>query len=270
MNVFIPSISRHSRAEIAAGPLCQLDGFAVHYVVPPEQMNEYSLSIGDSGYGAFTGILGCEEKGIAATRRWIGEYCKSFGIEKFMMLDDDIRFLIRKSPEVWNLREATGDETHGMLGVVDNLLDKYGHVGISAREGQAHMGLGGVNDVSENTRTLRALAYRTEDFLSVEHGRVDVMEDFDVNLQLLRKGIPNANTIYFAQGQKMTNAPGGCSTYRDHAVHEASANKLAELHAPFVKTRQKVNKTDKSGFGTRTEVTIQWKKAFASATRKVS
>lgn len=259
--VYIPSLGRTKATEIQAGPLCQLIHGAC-YVVPVDQVDEYTDAILPL-YPNCT-VVGCPEVGIAATRHWIGQYARAVEQDKFLMLDDDIRFLIRKSPEVWNLREAEPEEVTQMLGLVEKLLGKYGHVGISAREGQAHMGLGDLESVSENTRTLRALAYRTDDFLSVEHGRVQVMEDFDVNLQLLRKGIPNANTVYFAQGQKMTNAPGGCSTYREHAVQEASAHKLAELHEGFVKTRQKANKTDKEGFGTRTEVTIQWKKAFAS------
>ena len=262
--VYIPSRSRHSKQQIEDGPMAQIPlGWPVTYVVSEEEQSEYRrLNCGVVSPPPAV-------SGIAATRRWIGEEARRRGEDRFIMLDDDIKFLIRKSPEVWNLREATVSETETMLRVVWDLLDRYGHVGISAREGQAHMGLGDVTDVSENTRTLRALAYRTEDFLSVEHGRVDVMEDFDVNLQLLRRGIPNANTIYFAQGQRMTNAPGGCSTYRDHEVHERSAHRLAELHEPFVRTRQKKNKTDRDGFGTRTEVTIYWKRAFASADAQV-
>lgn len=258
MPIYVPSLGRTKKKELDAGPLPQVPASLI-YVVPEAEVDTYSAALPDNR------VISCPEVGIAATRRWIGEHANGEGHPKFFMIDDDIRFLIRISPEVWNLREATSSEVGSMLELVTKLLDEYGHVGVSAREGQSHLGLGHILSVNENTRTLRALAYRTKDFLSVEHGRVQVMEDFDVNLQLLRKGIPNANTIYFAQGQKMTNADGGCSTYRSHQVHEESAHKLAELHHPFVKTRQKQNKTDSDGFGTRTEVTIQWKKAFASS-----
>jgi hypothetical protein len=37
---------------------------------------------------------------------------------------------------------------------------------------------------------------------------------------------------------------------------------MKELHPGFVTTRQKKNKTDADGFGSRTEVTVQWKQAW--------
>lgn len=149
-----------------------------------------------------------------------------------------------------------------MLRTIEGLLDEYAHVGVSAREGNNRAGEGDAPLLQENTRTYRVLAYQTDMFLSVEHGRVRVMEDFDVNLQLLRQGHKNACLFYWAQGQKMTNAPGGCSTWRTHEVHEESARRLAELHPGLVSLREKHNKTDADGFGTRTEVTIQWKRAY--------
>jgi hypothetical protein len=141
---------------------------------------------------------------------------------------------------------------------VENLLRDYAHVGIGVRGGNNNVGTGDAPLLTENTRTMRALAYRTDDFLSVEHGRVQVMEDFDVNLQLLRRGLKNCCINYWCQDQKMTNAAGGCSGLRTHALHEAAAVRLAELHPGLVALRQKKNKTG-GEFG---EVTIQWKRAF--------
>jgi hypothetical protein len=178
-----------------------------------------------------------------------------------MMLDDDIRFLVRRSPDTWQLRGTEPSEVAEMLGSVEWWLQQHEHVGVSAREGNNRIGTGDRTLRNDCTRTLRALAYQTEAFLSVEHCRVEVMEDFDVNLQILRQGGSNTCLHYWAQGQKQTNAPGGCSTYRTHEVHERSAEKLAELHPGLVSLREKKNKTDAGGFGTRKEVTIQWKKA---------
>ena len=260
MKIYIPSMSRYGMIQDGPVPLLP-ETHRPTLVVPESEVESYSLLWSESA-----DIVGCPEKGIAATRRWIGEHAADAGEEKFLMLDDDVQFLIRRGPDTWRLRGTEGDEVFQMLLKVEQLLGEHAHVGISAREGNNRLGEGSALDVvAYNTRTLRALAYVTEDFLSVEHGRVEVMEDFDVNLQLLRKGRPNANIGYWAQGQRMTNAPGGCSTYRSHEVHERSAIRLAELHSDFVRTRQKRNKTDADGFGTRTEVTIQWKRAFASS-----
>jgi hypothetical protein len=165
-----------------------------------------------------------------------------------------------------------------MLDCVEAALEQYAHVGISAREGnnrldrQVRVGeyAGLDTDIvtaQECTRTLRALAYQTAEFLKCEHGRVDVMEDFDVNLQLLERGLPNLNLAHWAQGQRQTNAPGGCSTYRSQDVQTASAVRLAELHPGFVTLREKKNKSG-GAFGNRTEVTIQWAKAYKQGLAK--
>jgi hypothetical protein len=154
-----------------------------------------------------------------------------------------------------------------MLLWMQSALNEHAHVSVSAREGNNRAGVGEAPLVSLNTRTLRVLAYRTEEFLRAEHGRVPVMEDFDVNLQLLRAGHSNACASFWAQGQRMTNEAGGCSTYRTHELHEGAARRLAELHPGLVRLRQKQNKTDREGFGTRTEVTISWKAAYADGRR---
>lgn len=259
MYIFIPSTHRHDK--IDRGPLQDLTEevrgrHKVHYVVPDGEGLSYREALPRD-----VGVITTAAKGIAQTRHIIGLHCRDRVVDHFLMLDDDIRFLVRRDEDDWRLRGPNTDEVMEMLSAVDKSLLLYDHVGISAREGNNRIGTGGKSLRAENTRTLRALAYQTESFLSVEHGRVDVMEDFDVNLQILRQGGSNCCLHYWAQGQAMTNAPGGCSTYRTHAVHEKSAHKLAELHPGLVRLRQKTNKTDREGFGTRTEVTIQWKKA---------
>ena len=263
MRLYIPSMGRATRSDILSGPLADLPlNTEATYVVPESEVDAYDRALGDAGFGCSVPVVGCDTQGIAATRHWIGRHAELVGEDKFVMMDDDIRFLVRRSPETWQLRGTQPHEVDTLLIHVERWLDTHAHVGVSAREGNNRIGVGDDTLVAENTRTLRFLAYRTEDFLSVQHGRVEVMEDFDVNLQLLKRRRPNVNIHYWAQGQKMTNAPGGCSTYRSHEVHERSAHRLAELHPGLVRLRQKENKTDREGFGTRTEVTIQWKKAF--------
>lgn len=276
MGIYVPSCDRYSTLESGvlrtASP--ELRG-SIIYVVPEGQGEKYrealrSLQKKYAGVD-YSGVVECPEKGIAKTRLWIGHHARNLCIDKFLMLDDDIQFFQRKStdPNVANLLPILPAQVNVMVSTVEAALDKYAHVGISAREGNNHLN-GSVlieatfRAAQENTRTLRALAYRTADFLSCEHGRVEVMEDFDVNLQLLEKGLPNLNLATWAQDQKMTNAPGGCSSYRSQEVQTRSAERLAELHPGSVKLRQKENKTG-GEFGSRTEVTIYWQKTFKNA-----
>lgn len=240
------------------------------YVVPEGEGASYLNALDQAGV-SYPGlgdarVLECPERGIAKTRLWIGAHASGTGADKFLMLDDDIWFYTRKSFDKENLDYSEPGQVNAMISSVEEHLDHYGHVGISAREGNNRLGVGDHSLKAENTRTLRALAYRTNDFLECEHGRVEVMEDFDVNLQLLEKGIPNCNIAFWSQGQRQTNAPGGCSTYRSHEVQDASARRLAELHPGIVRLRQKENKSG-GEFGHRTEVTIMWKKAYEQGLR---
>jgi len=268
MHIYVPSLGRYDN-RLFSGPAAQMpEGVLVHYVVPEQEARRYAASL--IGYRLPARILPCPVKGIAATRLWIGEHAKKNGASKFVMIDDDIGFLIRRGIDTWRLRSPEIEETAELLNWVENALDEHEHVGISAREGNNTVGVGDiVTLVAHNSRTLRFLAYQTDAFLRVEHCRVAVMEDFDVNLQILRAGGSILVSYWFSQGQRMTNEDGGCSTYRSHEVHEASAIRLNELHPNFVTLRQKSNKTDQEGFGTRTEVTIAWKNAFKEGQKNV-
>lgn len=262
MRIYVPSYCRSDQIYVDsplvdAGPEDQTR-FVV--VVRGDQFAEYRRAL-----PSHIEVCGVEAEGISATRHEIGKIAEQNGEDKFLMLDDDVRFLVRRGPGTWKLRGTEPREVTTLFNVIEHLLDEHGHVGVSGREGNNRIGTGAMPLLATNTRTIRALAYRTNLFLSVEHGRVPVMEDFDVNLQLLRGGWQNCAIHYWAQGQKMTNAPGGCSEYRTHELHEGAARELAALHEGFVRLRTKQNKTDREGFGTRTEVTISWKKAFNSS-----
>ena len=263
IKIFIPSSGRHDRAEILRGPLADFSTETqarTTYVVPLDELENYVDTLGNDY--PHVSVVGCSANGIAATRQFIGRMCDLAGLSKFAMVDDDVRFVRRITQEHTALKPCEHADVTHMWKSVEWFLDHYAHVGVSARQGNNNMGVGGASNLfEENTRTLRVLCYRTKEFLSVKHGRVTVMEDFDVNLQLLRAGYKNANLGWWSQDQKMTNAPGGCSTYRTHEKHEESAKLLAKLHHPYVALRQKKNKTG-GEFGTRTEVTIFWKKAF--------
>lgn len=273
MKIYIPSAGRSSPEHIGRGPIADMPPLIrkdVTFVVPQDQMNDYWETLEQTGLLADgVSVLPHKFTGIAPVREFIGQGVLDnrenglYDDDKFIMLDDDIRFIRRRNDTDTKLRPVSMHDTIAMFTMVDQLLDSYPHVGISARQGNNNLGVGGAGDLlSENTRTMRALAYRAKDFMKVKHCRVPVMEDFDTNLQLLRMGLPNVNIGFYSQDQKMTNAVGGCSDWRTLQVHEDAVLKLKELHPDFVAIRQKNNKTDASGFGTRKEVTIQWKKAY--------
>ena len=199
-----------------------------------------------------------EFMGTANVRRWIFEHCSK---EKVAMLDDDIQFYVRRPGEA-RLINASDDEVIKMFAAVSRKLDTHPHVAISAREGNNR----GPDGWVDNTRMLRFLAYDVPTVLSViaERKFIEVREDFDISLQLLRAGWPNSVSYHWAQGQPGTQAVGGCSEYRTLEMQDRSAHELVAAHPGFVSIRQKKNKTG-GEFGSRTEVTIYWKKAYDSS-----
>lgn len=256
MLVAIPSRSRAASVldHPKTGWFLQLveEDFPIMYFVPAEQASGYAAAI----EGRYR-VVATPAEGIAATRKAIGAYAQRHGYSKFLMLDDDVSFYRRKSPTQWNLRDAARTEMSELLAEISGLLNTNEIVGVSPREGNNR-----AFGVVENTRIIRATAFQTGAFNECEHGRVQVMEDFDILLQILRRGGTNVCIYEWAQGQKQTQAPGGCSDYRTHASHEASARLLAQLHPGLVKLREKKNKGG-GEFGHRLEVTIAWKKAAA-------
>lgn len=171
---------------------------------------------------------------LRATREYMFDH---FGDGKFVLLDDDMDFYTRADPADWHLTTPTDEQLAQMLREVDEALDTYHHVGISGREGNNR-----VPDYSvESTRFMRFLAYAR--IPADVRPRVDGMSDFDVNLQLLRRGLPSLVFYRYAQGHKGTQTPGGCSLTRSHATHEAECARMQELHPGLVSPRQKQNKT---------------------------
>ncbi len=204
-------------------------------------------------------VLACPVKGIGPTRQW----CVEKAPRKLLMLDDDLTFFSRRidNPALFCLPDPI-EITH-LVSEIDDSLDDFAHVGVGTREGG--------NRLTErryfNTRLLRALAFRTDVLMreNIRFDRLPVMEDFDVNLSLLRKGYRSLLLNHMVHDQHGSNLAGGCSQYRTPEVQAAGARGLAELHYGFVNVVEKTTKTAWGG-QTRLDVRIQWKKAYESST----
>jgi hypothetical protein len=180
----------------------------------------------------------------------------------FCMCDDDLSLYIRKSDDSFQLRYPEPDEVDDLfLNMIPELLEDYPMVGVGAREGNNRIGDGPRPLLTTCTRSMRLYAFRTKDYLSIDANRLPEMADFDTTLQFLRRGQANAVINYYAQNQPQSQLKGGCSIYRTPATHDAVCRQLEALHPGFVKLRQKAN-LGGGDYGTRTEVTISWKKAY--------
>jgi hypothetical protein len=200
---------------------------------------------------------------IGETRRAIANQVAT---SEFVMMDDDLRFCVRRKDEPDKFTLASTGELTACVGQLEKLLKKYAHAGVLAREG--------ANRVTESvvyaTRMMRVLGYRTAALRNsgARFDRCPPMEDFDVTLTLLRQGLPNAVLCNWAQDQGSSNAPGGCSEQRTLEGQANTARKLAALHVGFVKVVEKTTKTAWGG-ATRLDVQVAWKKALASSSGRL-
>lgn len=179
--------------------------------------------------------------------------------EKIALLDDDLDWYWRRDPNDWHLTTPPPERMEQMFKEIEDALDTYAHVGVSGREGQNRESA----YATCCSRYMRALFYNTALWPSgVVMDRVDGMSDFDTSLQLLRSGRPSLVFYRWAQGQKYTQAPGGCANYRTHETHSAEVRRMCELHPGLVAAVRKVNRGG-GKFGVRDEVEVQWKRALA-------
>lgn len=204
---------------------------------------------------------------IAATREWITfEHFPTVAkSEKLLMLDDDLKFQTRRKDDPGKFLEATDTEKLAMFAAIEKEIGHYAAVGVVPREG----GNRAVDGNMECTRAMRVLGYYVPTLQKLKcsflrGGPKFTLEDFDMLLQLLRAGKKNLVLTAWCQGQGSSNTEGGCASYRTLELHNKNAARLATLHPEFVKLVQKTTSTAWGG-ATRTDVTVQWKKAYLSS-----
>lgn len=249
MDVYIISRGRAQPARQYTLNRMLAEGMQPTLVVPANELADYS------SYHRVVG-LPAEYDGISATRDWA---LQQSGDSKVLMLDDDLVFFARRSDERDKFRDMLPGEFSQMIRDIAEALDTNPHVGVASREG----GNRNTEDRAYNTRTLRLLAYDREYLNSrgITFMPMRVMEDFHVSLQILKSGADICVLNNWCHNQaEGSNAPGGCSSYRQMSTQAEAAHELARRHAPFVRVVQKKTKTAWGG-AERTDVVISWKKA---------
>lgn len=204
-------------------------------------------------------VMVCLKHGIGRTRQFIidnHDFANSG--PQICMLDDDLKFFDRREDDPTKFELASEESIIAMFNMIATRLLDHALVSVMTREG----GNRNTED-SYNTRCLRVLAYdagvlRKE---NIKFDRLPVMEDFDVALQLLRKGYPNVSLAAWVQDQGGSNTAGGCSGYRTMEVQAEGAHGLQKHHPKFVRVVEKETKVAWGG-KKRTDVVVSWKKAF--------
>jgi hypothetical protein len=257
-------IHTHARATAAVQHTLRglnADGVVPTLVVQYGMFSAYKDMLTSSGLRAEVYALPDSIKRLAPTRDHIIH--DMAGDDHVVFMDDDLHFAVRRDDDRTRFRQPEKGDIRKMLMAINIALEKYPMVGVGAREGG--------NRVTEeylfNTRIMRVLAFRRSYLKkhSITFTPLEVMEDFHVNLQVLRSGADTCICNDWVSNQAGgSDAPGGCSTYRTDAVQDASARLLAARHPGFVRVVQKTTKTAWGG-KTRTDVVVSWKQARKSA-----
>ena len=202
-------------------------------------------------------VVACPAKGIAPTRQWLLDNHEG---DRFIMLDDDLKFAMRRmdEPTKFLRLEPRDDRIEIMLDTLWRALDLFPVVGLASR--------GGANrETAEwryNQRIWDVMGLRVD--VARRNGfryRLPLMEDFDLHLQFLTHGYPSAMLNSFTKDDFGSNAPGGCSTYRDASMQAAASTDLTLEWPDFVTLRQTKNDWG-NGMEQRMDVTVMWAKAF--------
>jgi hypothetical protein len=256
MKIFIPTYGRSDRQVTFDGLPKALQASAVLVV----QRSEAKLY--DDKYP----LLVCTPSvtSIATKRQWIVDYARKASHQHIVMLDDDLRWAERRTDEPDKFAASDAKSITRLFATLAKQLKSSAHAGVSAREA-AHTN---PDPLRFSTRMTRVLGYDVEVLgrEKIRFDRLPVQEDFDVTLQLLRKGYANTVINGWVHNQDGSNARGGCSTFLTPEMQADTSRKLAELHHPFVKVVEKTTKTAWGG-ATRVDVVVQWKQAFLSHSR---
>lgn len=191
-------------------------------------------------------------------------------------MDDDLTFLVRYKD--MKLGKASSDDVCDMVATVYESLacDKIPVVGVSTRLGNNRV----TGSYAEITRVTRCYALDLKAVRKVGAKFDDlipdfVMEDFHLTLTMLEHGYKNRVWYMYAQQDSGSNAGGGCSVYRTQELQRKSALALKKAHPSVVTVKEKTTKGSWEGFSknpdgtvTRTDVIVQWKKAFKPKRKK--
>lgn len=200
-------------------------------------------------------------KGISPTRQWIVDNCPT---AECIMCDDDLTFWIRKNRdtmEEWPVRKTTVEEVTELFEDMSNLVGKYAVVGLSARQGNNRLN----SRLLESKRMWNVwgvdiAAMRS---LNIKFTAVPTMQDFWLQLSFLSAGYPTAMICDRMHNQSASNAPGGCSLFRNHNTQHQSIQALLKRFPEFISVRQA--KTKGGWFGEETprlDITFLGRKAF--------
>jgi hypothetical protein len=249
-DIYIPTYGRVARQETLAAFPDRWRSRTALVCRPEEAADLYAR------YGVEV-LVAHRARGISATRQWIIDQHEG---DRLLMFDDDLKFAFRRAddPTKFMRLEPGHDLISIMLDMLWEQMDYYPVVGLASRGGaNRDTAPWRFNQRIWDVMGLRMDVLRDEGF----RYRMPLMEDFDLHLQFLTQGYPSAMLNKFTKDDFGSNAPGGCSTYRDATMQHAASVDLTLEWPEFVSLRETKNDWG-NGMEARMDVRVQWGKAF--------
>lgn len=254
MRIFIPTRARIEKQITRKKFFLDQIPYLVTYIVPQSEFSRFMRTWPDSSV-----LVVPDSFRLSDIRQWlVDEHSEPDPFH--CCFDDDLVFLRRKAPLDIHQRSDMK---------LQDAIDCFQRIEFWLKEGWAHGALsqraGNNNEPGEikvigratDTHWYNAAVIKEE---GIKINAITLRQDFHLTLSLLERGYANLLLMEFMSGQT-DGTPGGCQVYRTHEMLEQQAHVLKELHPEFVTV---VQKERKKGFGTSTDVRIQWVKAFES------
>ncbi len=248
--LLIPSKGRPSLREATADSLV-VAGYRPVFVVPDSEVTSYEIGNPDCYVIPHPDSL----LGLPEAMRF------ALGIAEHVAIvfDDDLRFYNRFDGTS-RLPRNKPEETRRMVEWLVDAALRYGHATVSPTQYNNHQ----PEDWATVVAARSVLAYDTRLLrdLDIKLARVPSKSDYDITLQLLRKGYPNICAYNMCHNQMGgPTLPGGCTPYRDESLHRRASEQLAALHPGFVRV---VTKMKPEWAFPRVDVVVSWRKAYES------
>ena len=202
-----------------------------------------------------------DKMGIAEKRKWIIDVTS---YERIVMLDDDLRFAVRRDDDPGKFRKAEPEDVLLAFTQLKNqLTSECPHAGFAVRGG-------GIGEQAKaggwqftGKRMMYSLGYHIPTVRAKAiFGRIGTHEDMDITLQLLRQGLPNAVNFSFVTDQAF-GKKGGCTEERTVEKNNLDVLELARLHPGYVRVTEKQYKASVP----RLEVVCAWQQCLKDGLR---
>ena len=178
---------------------------------------------------------------LSPTRQYTLECAAKYGVNKMVILDDDLRFYYRPDKSKLPMKPSEDKQIIAMFKELESFLDAgFIHAGVSAKETNRFC----PHQYKDCGALFRLLAYRPKEVLATgaRFDRLTIMQGVDMSLQLISKGYNNRITFNYAHAHGKPQEAGGVSTYRTADVIKKSMEEFVKLNHPYIIGKSKPRK----------------------------